>query len=386
MNVLFRISVVLVVELIFVLFATAQEVDYSTPDIVEDVTITNGVRHVRYVYNLIPWNINVVEIDMNENNSFLSVKGKDRIFDSRETLSSIVKRTKDDNVNVAAAINADFFHPNGDIVSSQISKGEFVKGVTTKRSLFGIKREGTPFIGTLNFTGDITTKGKNKININSCNTTCGVESVVVYNRYFNDTLKNNGNYKGFLLIPIDSIKNGKSYKAIVNVTNDTNIILTDNKYAILANGKKAEQLKTVLRDNDTVSIFLGFEKQSEEFSELLGGLPQIIKSGTDISEKQTIAEGSGVSFRDTRHPRTAIGYNKLKNSLFFVVVDGRQQISNGMTLEELASFMLYIGCSEGLNLDGGGSTAMIVNDHIVNSPSDFTGERSVGNALLLLLR
>jgi exopolysaccharide biosynthesis protein len=384
MNAIFRIIVIVIFQLLFVLFTNAQKIDYSTPDTIEEIEITNGVKHVCYVYNSIPWDINVVEIDINENNSFISVKGKDRIFNSRETLSSIVKRIKSNNSNVVAGINADFFHPNGDIVSSQISKGEFVKGVRTKRSLFGIRREGTPFIGSLNFTGDITTKGKNKININACNTTCGVESVVVYNRYFNDTLKNSGKYKGFLLIPIDSIKNSKSYKAIVSITNDTNIILTDNKYAILANGKKAEELKTLLRDNDTVSIFLGFEKQSEEFSELLGGLPHIIKSGKDISEEQTIKEGSNVGFRNTRHPRTAIGYNQLKNKLFFVVVDGRQQISDGMTLGELASFMLYVGCSEGLNFDGGGSTTMIVNDKIVNSPSDFTGERSVGNALLLL--
>jgi exopolysaccharide biosynthesis protein len=384
MNVIFRIIVIVVFQLLFVLFTNAQKIDYSTPDTIEEIKITNGVKHVSYVYNSIPWDINVVEIDINENNSFISVKGKDRIFNSRETLSSIVKRIKNNNSNVVAGINADFFHPNGDIVSSQISKGEFVKGVKTKRSLFGIKRKGKPFIGSLNFAGYITTKGKNKININACNTTCGLESIVVYNRYFNDTLKNSGKCKGFLLIPIDSIKNSKSYKAIVSVSNDTNIILTDNKYAVFANGKKAEELKNLLRNNDTVSIFLGFEKQTEEFSELLGGLPHIIKSGKDISEEQTIKEGSTAGFRATRHPRTAIGYNQLKNKLFFVVVDGRQQISDGMTLGELASFMLYIGCSEGLNFDGGGSTTMIVNDKIVNSPSDFTGERSVGNALLLL--
>jgi exopolysaccharide biosynthesis protein len=382
----FKISVILVFKILFFSFTNAQEIDYFIPDTVQNVTIVNGLKHIRYVYNSVPWNINVVEIDINDNNSCISVKGKDRIFDSRETLRSMVKRIKDNNLNVVAAINADFFHPNGDILNSQISQGEFVKGITTKRSLFGIKQEGIPFIGTLNFTGDITTKGKNKIKINACNTICGVESVVVYNRYFNDTLKNNRNYKGFLLIPIDSIKNSKGYKAVVSLTSDTNIILTDNKYAILANGKKAEQLKTLLHEHDTVSIFLGFEEQSEEFSEIIGGLPQIIESSKDISEEQTITEGSNARFRDTRHPRTAIGYNKLTNKIFFVVVDGRQQISDGMTLKELSLFLLYIGCSEGLNFDGGGSTTMIVNDKIVNSPSDLIGERSVGNGLLLLLK
>jgi len=384
MKIIFKINIVILFKLLFVLFINAQEIDYYTPDNVKDITVTDGVKHINYIYNSVPWNINVVEIDINETNSFITVKGQDRIFNSRETLSSIVRRIKNNNLNIVASINADFFHPNGDILNSQISQGEFIKGVSTKRSLFGIKQQGIPFIGVLAFRGDLTTKDKNKIKINACNTACGVETVVIYNRYFNDTVKNTGNYKSFLLIPIDSIKNGKSYKAIVSLINDTGIILNDNRYAILANGEKAEQLKKLLHDNDTVSIFLGFEKQPEEFSELLGGLPHIVNFGKDISEEQTIKEGSNKSFRDTRHPRTAIGYNKDK--IFFVVVDGRQQTSDGMSLKELASFMLYIGCTEGLNFDGGGSTTMIVNDKIVNSPSDFTGERSVGNALLLFLK
>ena len=76
-----------------------------------------------------------------------------------------------------------------------------------------------------------------------------------------------------------------------------------------------------------------------------------------------------------------------------MVVDGRQPgYSVGMTLEELAHFMrTQLGnfslskenAYQGLNLDGGGSSTMVVEGEVVNSPSDQTGERPVANALVI---
>ena len=83
-----------------------------------------------------------------------------------------------------------------------------------------------------------------------------------------------------------------------------------------------------------------------------------------------------------RHPRTAIGWN---NRYFYLVtVDGRQpRLSVGMTLKELAGYLISLGCREAMNLDGGGSAMRWVGDGVVNSPSDG-GERAVANALILL--
>ncbi|RMD98315.1 MAG: phosphodiester glycosidase family protein, partial [Calditrichaeota bacterium] len=65
--------------------------------------------------------------------------------------------------------------------------------------------------------------------------------------------------------------------------------------------------------------------------------------------------------------------------------DGRQEgYSAGMSLFELAEFMRGLGCTEAINLDGGGSTTLVVASRVVNRPSDKTGERPVANALLLV--
>jgi hypothetical protein len=54
-----------------------------------------------------------------------------------------------------------------------------------------------------------------------------------------------------------------------------------------------------------------------------------------------------------------------------------------MTLVELAKAMIGLGVSDALNLDGGGSTALVVGDTVVNRPSDQTGERPVGDVLVI---
>ena len=73
-----------------------------------------------------------------------------------------------------------------------------------------------------------------------------------------------------------------------------------------------------------------------------------------------------------RHPRTAIAFNE--DYLYFIVVDGRDAnigISVGMTIAELASFaQSTLGARDGVSLDGGGSSTMVVNGVIMNNPSD----------------
>lgn len=69
------------------------------------------------------------------------------------------------------------------------------------------------------------------------------------------------------------------------------------------------------------------------------------------------------SFHDVRllHPRTAVGLDRLETKLFLVVIDGRQPgYSEGATLPELARILLDAGAWNALNLDGGGSTALVI--------------------------
>lgn len=85
-----------------------------------------------------------------------------------------------------------------------------------------------------------------------------------------------------------------------------------------------------------------------------------------------------------RNPRTALGIRK-DGVIVLAVVDGhRHATSVGATIEELRELMASLGAVDAVNLDGGGSTAMVVRNRLVNQPSDLEGERKIGDALLFI--
>jgi len=117
---------------------------------------------------------------------------------------------------------------------------------------------------------------------------------------------------------------------------------------------------------------------------VLGGGPRLVRGGRPAAASDPGIYPEG--FAAARHPRTAVGV-RADGRVLLVTVDGRQpELSVGMTIAELASLLIELGAAEAVNMDGGGSTAMVVRGRVVNSPSDLTGERAVGDALLVFLR
>jgi exopolysaccharide biosynthesis protein len=116
---------------------------------------------------------------------------------------------------------------------------------------------------------------------------------------------------------------------------------------------------------------------------VVGGGPRLVRAGKPVAAGP---EAGGPGFVDTRHPRTAVGV-RADGRVLLVTVDGRQpERSVGMTIAELAALLIELGAVEAVNMDGGGSTTMVAGGRVVNSPSDLTGERPVGDALLVLGR
>ncbi len=88
-------------------------------------------------------------------------------------------------------------------------------------------------------------------------------------------------------------------------------------------------------------------------------------------------------FSHNRTPRTFAGVDAAGRTLL-VTADGRRTTSLGLSLTETGAVARSLGMREALNLDGGGSTTMVVGGQVINQPSDATGERPVGDALLIL--
>ncbi|MDQ0407484.1 phosphodiester glycosidase family protein [Streptomyces sp. NPDC000349] len=86
-----------------------------------------------------------------------------------------------------------------------------------------------------------------------------------------------------------------------------------------------------------------------------------------------------------RNPRTLAGVDAAGRTVL-VTADGRATRSLGLSIAESAAVARSLGLRDAVNLDGGGSTTMVTDDTVINTPSDATGERPVGDALLILPR
>lgn len=89
------------------------------------------------------------------------------------------------------------------------------------------------------------------------------------------------------------------------------------------------------------------------------------------------------TFINARHPRTVIGVDR-QGFIWLVAIDGRQaDYSIGMNFADLLRLCDRLELRDALNLDGGGSTTMVVRGKVVNRPSDATGPRAVSDAILV---
>lgn len=117
----------------------------------------------------------------------------------------------------------------------------------------------------------------------------------------------------------------------------------------------------------------------------VGGGPVLIQNGAIKITNNEEMKFTGKAIND-RHPRTAMGYTK-ENKLIILVVEGRNPgVAEGVTLTELAELMLDLGCLEALNLDGGGSSCMLVNGKETIKVSDAGGQRPVPAVFMIRQR
>ncbi|MHA4810614.1 phosphodiester glycosidase family protein [Flavitalea flava] len=107
----------------------------------------------------------------------------------------------------------------------------------------------------------------------------------------------------------------------------------------------------------------------------VGGGPVLIHNGIiRITNKEEQLFSGGEA---DKHPRTAMGYTR-SGQLIILAIQGRLPgIAAGASLDQEAKILSDLGCYEALNLDGGGSSCMLVNGRETIKPSDKEGERPV---------
>jgi exopolysaccharide biosynthesis protein len=114
----------------------------------------------------------------------------------------------------------------------------------------------------------------------------------------------------------------------------------------------------------------------------VGGGPVLLQNGEIKISNNEERKFGGKAIND-KHPRTAMGYTK-DNKLIILVIQGRfPNIADGATLTQEAQIFKDLGCREALNLDGGGSSCLLINGKETIKPSDKEGERPVPAVFLI---
>ena len=372
--------------LILVLIFSGQ---FSRADTIESTPVGPGIIHHHEFREGGPWQIQIVEIDLaNEWLKLETVKANDQLS-GYETTSAMAARKDREEHRVVGAINGDFYGTGGIPVGAQVLDGILLKGPTT-RSIFGVTPLKQPLIDIVSFRGELNASNHSTISVSGINKTRDTDELTLFNKYFGS--RTGTNYWGTEII-VD-------YLADRPLVNDTIYVVAIAKDSIMSDGHGNNIIpangmvisghgtaSTFLNENvfvgDTLSVLIQIPPVQEKIVELIGGTPRLIRNGAATVEWEN--EHTNRSFAYDRHPRTAVGFNQDSTKLYFFTVDGRQPgYSVGMSLFELANYMLEWGVYQGVNLDGGGSTTMVVRNNIVNSPSDAGGERSVANALMVV--
>ena len=323
--------------------------------------VDTGIKHIKMVkyYNGKPVKINVVEMN-NKVASNYEVKPAiaSVTLPNKRTVRNIAQRT-----NSIVAINGGFFKPQTGVpLGTLMIDKKIYTGPIYDRVALGIFKDGYD-VGRVQLDGKIV--GNNQeIKIDNINQPRMLSSyILAYTRDWGKYAPVSPQY-GVQL----QIVGNKITAASANP-----LSIPENGYVLV--GPKSKLGK--LFGADYVDVEIKTNPKWENVQHIISGGPYLLKDNQifiDMTAQKLQSIGG-------RNPRTAIGYTE-DNNLILVAVDGREGSSVGLTLVELAKLMKTLGCTNAINLDGGGSTVMYIKGQIVNHPHQ-PGGIALSNALVI---
>ncbi len=362
---------------------------------IDEKIVFPGVVHKTIINSTDTLMINVLKVNLSQGRYYLSSVKAKNLLNERETTSDISKALSDSGYQVIAALNADFFEQDGEVINNMISEGKFVKAVkftdspfnTFVNSQFAITYDNKLLLEQFVFSGNVFFPDGTIEEIRRINSKADSNSITIYNSFqgnYTPVVPEKWAVSEVLLIPAGQSGDTAFFTIGDSLKQAGHTQIPNDGFIISANNKYAYYLSREFEIGDTIKLLLKLNPNFTNIRSLTGGWPQLVKDGKSLIKSNLNIEGVIQRFSENRHPRTGVGFSKDSTTVYFITVDGRQQMSRGMSLLEFADLMIDEGIYQGLNLDGGGSTTMIINNKVVNSPSDNTGERAVGNCLVLI--
>jgi hypothetical protein len=278
-----------------------------------------------------------------------------------------------------AAINGDFYQTEnspyaGDPRGLMIVRGELLSA-PTDNACFWLGTNAQPFIGNVTSRFSVTWPDGSRTPI-GLNEERRSDTAVLYTPSLGRSTMTRGGRELVLESSGDGawlpLAAGKMYQARVREVRETNNTLLAKDVLVLSLGPRLLPKLPAVKSGDVVRISTATLPDLVNVQTAIGCGPKLVHDGkaTPPEKPEPFPRNAPYSLQAMfeRHPRSAIGFNR--THIFLMEVDGRQPgLSLGMTLEELADYLVRLGCTEAMNLDGGASSQMIVGGRVVNSPS-----------------
>lgn len=367
------------------------------PDSTVVDTVAPGLVHSYFVRQQGPWRVHMVRVDLRSGEyAVRSVRARDSLR-GRETVSGMMERARRDGRVVRAAINADFFNlGTGESVNNQVSDGRIWRALAwsgvprapmrSARGQFGVTRDGRPVIDRFVFTGTVhagrTSWALDGVNVVPTNG----QGLVLWLPEANGRFRADSTRPGRELrvtVVSGSWRDSLVLRARGRVAAADSAPLATDEAALVAYGSTAARLDSIARVQRTFDVHASWLPSVGAIEQLVGGWPVILRDRVTMVDEAATREFTAAGNANVRHPRSFVGFDADTSHLYLIAVDGRSAASVGMTLVEAAEFLRAQGVAHALNLDGGGSTALILDGKVINTPSDRGGERAVANALLI---
>lgn len=364
--------------------------DYSVDTLVVKHRVGPGTTYAYYRVPSRPLEIHVLEMDLTNPYFNMEVWNGGRAAVACETPSSVGRRYTADGVDVIAVHNGDFFTTNlGETGISRmglIGAGEVIFN-PTGNVLFCMDNEGLPRIDYVNFAGTATRADGVTNRIHTVNQlrlewepASHPYQLSLYTPAFGTQM--NVNSTGGTVAAIRPVAGSNIYPVntdlvmeVVSVGENTGRMAIPADGALLHGVNSAAEFLNGLKPGETVTLHLGATMPSypdvKTIHDAIGGSGHIILRNGQITN---------INNPDC-HPRTFMGISQDSKTIYSVVIDGRYGSSAGIDLDDQGRVLQWLGAWDGINLDGGGSSCMVVNGITRNHTSDGP-ERAVGNGVI----
>ena len=331
-----------------------------------------------------PWVIQVVEADLSQEYLELEALLGGGETMARRPLTAIAGAAHTEVARPVAAINGDYFSlasGAGLPLGLHVENGELVTFPDPSRSVFYVLADGTMHIDRLRANAWLRAPDSLLLRFSGMNRPPGYADLVLFTPRFGDQTQADPTATQIALVGLtDRVHPNVDLNArIASVTTGPSQRIPPEGAVIAARGVQAYALRK-LKVGDAVTLSLALDPERGQIEQAVSGGPRLVRDGAVSVEH--LLERFAESFAARRHPRSGLGTRN--GTLVLVAVDGRQPgYSEGMTLYEFAKLFVELNCTDAMNLDGGGSTTIVVRDRVVNSPSGGS-ERALVNALGVL--